>query len=125
MLAHETGGFVTALDTHRPYLHELGRRARAAGLEARINAQHGSMENLSFEDESFELIWSEGAIYNIGFDRGLTEWRRLLIPNGSLAVTELTWLEPEAPDQVRAFWQEGYPAMRSVEDNLVALERAG
>ena len=32
----------------------------------------GSMENLPFRKEEFDLIWSEGAIDSIGFETGLT-----------------------------------------------------
>jgi len=36
------------------------------------------MDDLPFQDEELDLIWSEGAIYNIGFERGLIEWRKFL-----------------------------------------------
>lgn len=37
-----------------------------------------SMENLPFGDREYDIIWSEGAIYNIGFERGVIDWNRYL-----------------------------------------------
>ena len=34
-----------------------------------------SMEDLPFESSYFDLIWSEGAIYNIGFEKGIKTWK--------------------------------------------------
>ena len=44
------------------------------------------MFDMNFPDESFDIVWSEGSIYAIGFERGLREWKRLLKPRGSMVV---------------------------------------
>ena len=50
------------------------------------------MDALPFQEEELDLIWSEGAIYNIGFERGMNEWNKFLKKeriyrcNGSLLV---------------------------------------
>lgn len=44
------------------------------------------MFEISLPDESFDIIWAEGSISNIGFEKGLREWRRLLKPKGFLVV---------------------------------------
>ncbi|MFB3133964.1 MAG: methyltransferase domain-containing protein [Rhodothermales bacterium] len=125
VLATQTGGHVTAIDTHQPYLDELTRRAEQAHLASRIRAQYGDMFALDFEDASFDLIWSEGAIYIIGFREGLAAWHRFLKPGGALAVTELTWLVDDPPDEARRVWQAAYPAMKHVEENVAILQEAG
>ena len=33
------------------------------------------MFNLNYEDNSFDLIWVEGAIFVIGFEKGLRDWK--------------------------------------------------
>jgi hypothetical protein len=38
-----------------------------------------------------------------------------------LAITEISWLRPDPPDEVRSFWTAEYPGMRSVEQNLEIL----
>ena len=44
------------------------------------------MLDLDFPAESFDIIWAEGSIAAIGFERGLKEWRRFLKPGGFLIV---------------------------------------
>jgi ubiquinone/menaquinone biosynthesis C-methylase UbiE len=125
VLAGETGGHVTAVDLQPAFLEQLEERARAARLADRIATLNASMGDLPCEDASFDLLWSEGAIYNIGFDYGLGAWRRLLRPGCSLAVTELSWLTLDPPERIRRFWDSHYPAMRGRETNERAVAEAG
>ena len=125
LLARETGGDVTAIDLLPPFLEQLQESAREAGLDHRIHTRQASMSELDDEDESFDLVWSEGAIYNIGFSHGLGLWRRLIRPGASVAVSEATWLRNDAPDKIRTYWQQHYPGMRDQSANEVAVERAG
>ncbi len=125
VLAKQTGGHVTAIDTHQPFLDDLKRRAERAHLASRIHPQHGDMTALEIGEASFDLIWSEGAIYIMGFREGLQAWRRFLKPGGALAVTEAAWLVDDPPDEARRFWQAAYPAMKHVEENIAILQEAG
>ena len=95
VLASESGGTVTAVDVHQPFLDELERRAANAGLDGRISTCRATMSDLPFADGAFDLIWSEGAIFIMGFGAGLTNWRRLLRRGGFLVASEATWLDPE------------------------------
>ena len=124
VLARESGGMVTAVDNHQPFLDDLDRRAAQAGVSECIRSLNASMFDLDFA-EPFDLIWSEGAIYIIGFERGLREWRNLLKPGGFVAVTELCWLKANPPAEATAFWQEAYPEMGSIGENLTRLTAAG
>ncbi|MED4755614.1 class I SAM-dependent methyltransferase [Brevibacillus choshinensis] len=85
----------------------------------------GDMFDLPFEEQSMDLIWSEGAIYIIGFERGLREWRKLLKPRGYLVVSELTWLTEERPSEIEAFWMENYRGIKSAVANEGIAEHAG
>lgn len=123
-LARVTQADVTAVDNHQPFLDDLARRAARAGVAERVHPLNASMFDLNFE-QPFDLLWSEGAVYIIGFERGLREWRRLLKPGGFIAVTELSWLKPNLPEAARKFWREGYPDMATVEQNLARLSAAG
>ena len=125
VLARETGGRVTAVDMIPPFLAQLDERAEAEHLADRIETVNASMDDLPYEDESFDLIWSEGAIYNIGFLHGLRSWHRLLRPGCSLAVTEATWLTDTPPDRTRQFWDTNYPAMQGQQANERAVGDAG
>jgi len=125
VLARETRGRVVALDTHRPFLHQLKAVASGQRLAGQIAIVNASMFAFPFADGRFDLVWAEGAIYLAGFERGLRDWRRLLTPNGCVAVTELSWLRPDHPAEAAAFWQAAYPAMRSVDENLATTAVCG
>jgi SAM-dependent methyltransferase len=125
VLALASSGRVTAVDVHQPFLDELRRRADAAGLGERVITVRASMTALPFVAESFDLVWSEGAIFIMGFDAGLRAWRGLLRPGGALVVSELTWLTSSPPGAARDFWREAYPGMRSAAENRAAIEANG
>ena len=125
VLARATQGIVTAVDIHQPFLQQLETRAAREGLADRIKTIRADMADPPFPDGSFDLVWSEGAIYNIGFERGLKRWRRLLRAGGFIAVTEVSWLCETPPDKVVDFWKNEYPAMTNIEDNLTKFRAAG
>ena len=84
-----------------------------------------SMEDLPFEPATFDLIWSEGAIYNMGFDKGIRYWRQFLKPGGYLAVSEISWLREDRPAELEAYWQNAYPEIDTVSGKIRVLESAG
>ncbi|MGE0756596.1 MAG: class I SAM-dependent methyltransferase [Pirellulaceae bacterium] len=125
ILAKSMDGTVTAVDTHQPFLDELQAIVARQGLTGRVSTVRADMAHPPFPDHSFDLIWSEGAIYNIGFEDGLRRWRRLLATGGYFAVTEVTWLTPNPLPKAVKFWQTEYPAMATIDDNLGKVRSAG
>jgi SAM-dependent methyltransferase len=121
---HSPAQFV-AIDNHPPFIEELTRQAQDMGLADRIDARIGDMRQLDFPDHSFDLIWCEGAIWAIGFEAGLREWRRLLVPGGHLAVTEACWTKPHPPPECETFWMQEYPSIRFSSALLQAAEECG
>jgi len=85
-LARLSRGKVTGIDIDQPALNKFTRRIKEAGLTDRIQAINCSMFDMDFPDESFDIVWAEGSIYAIGFERGLREWKRLLKAGGSMVV---------------------------------------
>jgi cyclopropane fatty-acyl-phospholipid synthase-like methyltransferase len=124
-LAQHMDGTILAVDNHQPFLDELKKRANRAGVADRITIRNESMFDLNFEKNSFDAIWSEGAIYIIGFEKGLRKVRPFLKPGGYVAMTEVSWLKPNPPVEIRNFWEDGYPGMNSLEANLASLVNAG
>jgi ubiquinone/menaquinone biosynthesis C-methylase UbiE len=115
-LARLGGGEVVAVDNHRPYLDVLQQKIEAAGLTERVRVVEGSMSELDFEEASFDIIWAEGSIFVIGFEEGLTAWRRFLKPGGLVAVSEASWLKPHPPKAIAKFWQEVYPGIALIDE---------
>lgn len=116
-LARISKGHIIAIDTYQPFLDALGRQAKEAGVSAQIETKNQSMFALDFTERKFDLIWSEGAIYIIGFAKGLLEWREYLKPGGYLAVSELSWLKPNPPEPIKKFWAINYPAITTIKEN--------
>ena len=85
-LARLSNGQIVGLEIDQALLNKLMRKIEKAGLSDRIKTVRCSMFELDFPDESFDIIWSEGSIFKIGFEKGLKEWRRFLKPNGFLVV---------------------------------------
>jgi len=124
-LAEQFNASITAVDAIPEFLAELEARARERGLDHRVQTLCASMDDLPFSADEFDVIWSEGAIYNIGFERGARLWMPLLKPGGILAVSELTWLTRERPTEIQAHWEEEYPGIAAVTEKIEALHRAG
>ncbi|MBD2771785.1 class I SAM-dependent methyltransferase [Iningainema tapete] len=124
-LAKLTDGKITAVDNHQPFLEELKRRSLSQGVSDRVVTVNASMFSLKFEANSFDLIWSEGAIYIIGFEQGLKTWQPFLNKGGYLVVSELSWLKSNPPTEVKKFWEANYPQMKSIENNLKIVEDSG
>jgi SAM-dependent methyltransferase len=125
VLAQHSAAHFVAIDNHVPFIEELKRHAHACGLADRIDACVGDMRNLELPPGSFDVIWCEGAIYAIGFETGLREWRRFLVPGGYLALTEVCWTKRDAPEECLAFWSREYSAIRETSLLLEAIAQAG
>jgi ubiquinone/menaquinone biosynthesis C-methylase UbiE len=85
-LALLSNGYVIAIDINQSRLEELSNAVSKLNLVSRIEIVRASMEHLSFSDESFDIIWTEGAIITITFKKRLQEWRHLLKPSGYLVI---------------------------------------
>ncbi|NDV23940.1 methyltransferase domain-containing protein [Desulfovibrio sp. JC022] len=116
---------VTAVDNWQLALDKLTISAENAGFAQRITVQQGDMNELDYAPGSFDLIWSEGAIYLMGFENGISKWKEFLKPGGWMAVSEMTWTAEERPEEAAGFWNEGYPEMKSTAENVAILEQQG
>jgi SAM-dependent methyltransferase len=99
--------------------------ARKINVQDRVTGIIGSMENLPFQNEELDLIWSEGAIYNIGFERGLIEWKKFLKAGGYIAVTEVSWFTDERPTEITVFWQDAYPEIDTIPNKIAKMQKNG
>ncbi len=125
VLAQNSPARLIAVDNHPPFVHELNRQAQGLGLADRLEAHVGDMRQLDFAPGSFDLIWSEGAICIMGFEAGLRDWRRLLMPGGHMAVTEVCWTKLNPPPDCASFWAQEYPAIRDAPALLAVIGDCG
>ena len=124
-LARALEAEITAVDFLHNFLDVLKARSQSEGLDEKIIALCCSMETLPFTDGKFDVIWSEGAIYNIGFERGVADWRRFLKPGGLLIASELTWTTKTRPVQLQKHWESEYPEIDTSSAKMSILEENG
>jgi SAM-dependent methyltransferase len=124
-LVRISNGKIIALDNHQAFLDKLMERARNEGLEEKIVPKNMSMEEMTFEDSTFDIIWSEGALYCMGFQNGLKRCRQLLKDEGYLAVTELVYIADNPPDSVITYFEDEYPDIDSIKGKIEVIEKEG
>jgi trans-aconitate methyltransferase len=124
-LAKELGTLIHAVDSYEPFLADLTRRAKAVGIEHLIRTHCMDMKDIPGVFHHVDLLWSEGAAYNIGFSNALTIWASAINQSGFAVVSELSWLRDQVPAAVREFFLSGYPGMQSIQQNLAVAENAG
>jgi ubiquinone/menaquinone biosynthesis C-methylase UbiE len=124
-LARLLNAKITAIDFLPDFIEVLKGNTENEGLSKKINPLVCSMENLQFNDEEYDVIWSEGAIYNIGFEKGINDWRRFLQPGGLLVVSEITWTTSDRPFEIQKYWEAEYPEIDTASSKINILERSG
>ena len=124
-LAKNLDAHITAVDLFPEFLDELNQTSQRLGLTDRILTLEKSIDDLPFKTNTFDLIWSEGAIYNMGFENGIKKWREYLKPGGYLAVSEITWTTNTRPKEIEDFWKSEYAEIDTAANKIKQLENNG
>jgi ubiquinone/menaquinone biosynthesis C-methylase UbiE len=124
-LARLLNGHVTAVDLSGLFLEKLRSKAEIQKVSHKIDTLEASMEDLPFEEESLDVIWSEGAIYNMGFEAGIKAWKKFLKKGGYLAVSEISWKSKDRPEKLEAHWRGEYPEIDLPSEKIKLLEENG
>ncbi len=119
------GALITAIDSHAPSIERLQATVAERGLGERVQPVVGDMAQSGPPPGSFDLIWSEGALYNIGIENALRLCHGLLRPGGYLAFTDAVWRKENPPPDVKASFDLDYPTMGWVSDVIATIERTG
>ncbi|WP_310414831.1 class I SAM-dependent methyltransferase [Chamaesiphon sp. OTE_8_metabat_110] len=125
LLAQHYQSPVVAVDSSAVFIDELTARAKQLGIDRLIVPIHGDMGKLDRSVGVFDLLWSEGAIYHLGFEQGLKLWRPLVADSGIAVISELSWFIDRAPDPAIAYWQNAYPMMGTEAENIDRANRCG
>ncbi len=120
-LATLTTGVITAVDSHAPSIKRLAAIVAELGLGRRIQPLVGDMVELQLPPTHFDLIWSEGALYNIGIDHALRYYHSLLRPGGYFVFTDAVWRKDDPPPSIMAGFKQDYPTMGGVTDLLAII----
>ena len=116
---------ITAVDRYDIFLNVLRENAKAKGVADRINAGVGDMTNLKLPEKSFDIIWSEGSAYIMGFENALKYWRGFLKEKGYMVVSDCSWTKKDVPPELYAFFKADYPGIEYFEDRFSIVKAAG
>lgn len=123
-LAKNTKGYVTGIDLFPNFTEKLNSRAKKQNLSNKVKAITGDMTKLTIAENSLDLLWSEGAIYNIGFEKGINEWKRFIKKGGYIAVTDATWFTKNRPAEIEKFWADAYNEVTTPEIKIAQILKA-
>lgn len=124
-LAQNTKGTITAIDLSSLAIDKLNVTAAKLGLQNRVKGVVGSMDNLSFPHGELDLIWSEGAIDSVGFEKGLKYWKSYLKSGGYIAVTNLTWFTDERPAELEKYYLNAVPDIGTMGQYISIIQKTG
>jgi len=124
-LAQNVAGNIVGVDFFPDFIDVFNGNARKLNFQNRVKGIVGSIDGLPFEKEEFDLIWSEGAIDNIGFEKGLDYWNGFLKEGGYVAVTSPAWFTDEHPAEIEKFWADAGSGLNTVGHDILSMQKAG
>lgn len=125
VLAQHYKAPVIGVDAYQPYLDALDAAAKEAGVGKLVSTRCAKMDALDFSANSFDVIWSEGAVYKIGVGRAMREWQEMLRYGGVIAFSEVSWLREDPPLEAKVFWAKRYRDMSTMHVNKLKIEAEG
>jgi len=125
VLAQHTKANIIAIDFAPIMIEKFNQNVIKNSLQDRVKGVVCSMDNLSFNNNELDMIFSEGAIYNIGFERGLNEWNKYIRQGGYIAVSEASWFTENRPAEIFDFWMEAYPEIDTIPNCISKMQKAG
>ncbi len=125
VLAKHAPGNITGIDLFPVFIDLFNQNVEKLNLQDRVKGIVESMDNLPFREEELDLMWSEGAIYNIGFERGLNEWRKYLKPGSYIAVSEASWFTEKRSAEIDELWMDAYPEIDTIPNKVTQMQKVG
>lgn len=127
-LAETHGCQVVGVDLSPDYVGVARLLTDRAGLADRIAFQEGDLTDLPFEDEAFDLVWTQHVAMNIADRDGLyRELRRVLKSGGRLAFYDPLAADGRVDVIYPVPWAQtdDISSLLTVDETRAALERAG
>jgi cyclopropane fatty-acyl-phospholipid synthase-like methyltransferase len=117
LLADRFKSNVRSVDLSQEFLNDLIDRAKQRGLEHLVETIKCDMGSLNWKPGTVDLLWSEGAAYNLTFEGALRAWRPLMATDGIAVISELSYFTSDVPESLRAYWQDAYPNIGTETEN--------
>lgn len=125
MLLKQLDAHIFSVDIHKPFIDNFQKHVQFKNLQDSFTLINSDMAQLDLPKASFDLIWSEGALYNVGISNGLKICRQLLKDKGYMVFSDMNWLTPNRPTQAVEFWNKEYPQMTTVDKTIELIKENG
>jgi len=125
ILARHYRSSIKAVDFSRDFLDQLMDRAKQEGLDELIDPIERDMGDLDWEPGTIDLLWSEGAAYNITFEGALKAWRPLMADGGIAVVSEMNYFSDDPPEIVVEYMKSAYPGIKTESMNVGLINSSG
>ena len=125
ILASKFHSRIKAVDFSKEFLDQMMHRAGQDGLQDLIESIECDMGKLDWEPGSIDLLWSEGAAYNISFEGALKAWRPLMATNGIAVISEMNYFSKDVPDNVVQYMKHAYPGIKTESENRELINSSG
>ena len=125
ILAKKYHSKIKAVDFSREFLDQLMDKARKEGLEDLIDPIECDMGSLNWKPGTIDLLWSEGAAYNITFEGALEAWRPLMAADGIAVISEMNYFSDNVPEIVAQYMKNAYPGIKTESDNVDIINSSG
>ncbi len=125
LLANNLSAEIIAVDNDQSALDSLKKFLELEGVAQRVKPTRASMTDLPFDNNSFDLIWSEASAYIMGVENSLSQWKALLTDDGVMVLSDLVLLSQTPSDAVKEFWDKEYPDIQTVDTRRKQITAAG
>ena len=93
-LSRLSNGEIVGIDIDQEALEKFNQKIEKEGLSNRIKTMNQSIYHTTFPDESFDLLWDEGAVHIVSLKKCLKECTRILKPGGFFVLGEtIKWFK--------------------------------
>jgi len=124
VLARELKGKLIALDNYQAYLDHIEKIAAQSDFPMAIRTLCMDMKSIVCRHESLDLVWAEGSVYIMGFEKALQTIYPLLKKGGYAVFSDMNYLKPDPPEAVKMFMDQECPEILAVKENLALIQRS-
>lgn len=124
VLAEEYDAEIDAVDLLPEMIDGIRKKCASRGFANQVHPVQASMDDLPFAPNTFDLIWAEGSIFIMGYEKGLKYWHQFLKPGGYVAVTDTSWLGNKRPKNM-GWINDNLPEIDTIENKIAQMEEAG
>lgn len=124
VLADEYDAEIDAVDLLSEMTESIKKQCKEKNLEDCVHPIQASMDALPFQQNTYDLIWAEGSIFIMGYEKGLQYWHQFLKPGGYVAVTDCSWLNNNRPKNM-SWIKDNLPEIDTIEHKIEQMSAAG